>query len=117
MLSRLFGPKVTPGRDDRKPPWSPTVIENNRRAKKRGQRALLAVGVLFLVACVVCGIGTQIARSSSKAPQAAMPQGSSMSAELTRTPPTPPPGWTAVPGQPGVSFRFATFTPRPPPIP
>lgn len=97
------------------PTWapSPTVVNINRmRAKTRRRKRLIILAVVCaVVLCVACGaFSSWYTSSNGKARAAATPQPQLM---MDRTP-TPPPGWVAVEGMPGISFRVVTFTPGPP---
>jgi hypothetical protein len=113
-IKKLLGLKPVIKRvvDTEQVPWSPTVVNINRMRAKAKKRKYIIIGAIIamLVLCVACGAVSKVytsQRAVAKPAGAAAPQ-----LDMKRTP-TPPPGWTVVPGQPGVSFKFATFTPEP----
>lgn len=109
------GPRISPARDDGKMPWSPTVVNINRRQGRGGRRNLIIAVVIGTLLCCVCSTAFYYTYGQKyTTPPGATPTRPAASAP-TRT---PPPGWTVIPSQPGsdvsVMYQFATFTPRPP---
>jgi len=112
-IKKLLGLKPVIKRvvDTEHVPWSPTVVNINRMRNKAKKRKHLIIGaiVVMLVLCVACGAISKVYTSQRQPKAAAAP---APQLDMKRTP-TPPPGWTVVPGAPGVSFQWATFTPEP----
>jgi hypothetical protein len=113
-IKKLLGLKPVIKRvvDTEHVPWSPTVVNINRMRAKAKKRKYLIIGAIIaaLVLCVACGAISKVYTSQRTTPKAANAPAPQL--DMKRTP-TPPPGWTVVPGQPGVSFQWSTSTPQP----
>jgi len=101
ILAKHFGigPRIIPMMPDSKPRWSVTVVENNRRARKKAKRRMQIL-TLFLLsfmccACLATAYGaTQYYQTNPPAGIGAPPQQPQVAKPTVAPTPTIKAGWT-----------------------
>jgi hypothetical protein len=81
-------------------PWSPTVKGVLKRRNVRNKRTIITICIVVLIVMFVCSSCWVLSRGG------AAKKVSATAVQTSNILPTPAPGWTPVPGNPFVSFKF-----------